>query len=100
MERRARIAEETEIDIYIPIKEELKKCLIFGLQARLPIGIILSFFGYSNEVFELMQTLSHSTRAFIFNAKGLNGFLVNLDLCEILNDAKKSGQLQKAFSHQ
>ena len=61
--------------------------------------MILSFFGHSNEVFELMQTLSHGTRAFIFNAKGLKGFLVNLDLCEMLNDAYKSGQLEQAFYH-
>ena len=74
-EERARIEEEaSKIVVKVPIKEELKRGLIFGLKARPPIGIILSFLGYSYEVFELMQTLSHRTRAFIFNAQGLNGF--------------------------
>ena len=88
-----------EIDVIVPIKEELKRNLIFGIQARPAIGMILSFFGYSYEVFELLQTLSHSTRAFIFNAEGLKGFLVNLDLWELLNDAYESGKLQQALSH-
>ena len=88
-----------EIDVIVPIKEELKRNLIFGIQARPAIGMILSFFGYSYDVFELLQTLSHSTRAFIFNAKGLKGFLVNFDLWELLNDAYESGKLQQALSH-
>ena len=62
--------------------------------------MILSFFGYSYEVFELMQTLSHSTRSFIFNAERLNGFLVKLDICSILHDAYESGELEQAEKHQ
>ena len=59
---------EKDLYIKVPIKQELKKLLIFGLQARLPIAMILSFIGLSYEVYGLMQTLSHRTRAFIFNA--------------------------------
>ena len=103
-EKRARIAEEDKcndyIDVKVPIKEELKKNLIFGIQSRPAIGMILSFFGYSYEVFELMQTLSHSTRAFIFNAERLNGFLVKLDIFQILHDAYESGELEQAEKHQ
>jgi hypothetical protein len=112
VEKRARIAEEanctncitihttTGIDVKVQIKWELKRNLIFGIQSRPAIGMILSFFGFSHEVFELMQTLSHSTRAFIYNAERLNGFLVKLDICQILHDAYESGELKQAIKHQ
>jgi hypothetical protein len=110
-EKRARIAEEdkcmdyitihttTGIDVKVQIKQELKRNLIFGIQSRPAIGMIFSFFGFSHEVLELMQTLSHSTRAFIFNAERLNGFLVKLDICQILHDAYESGELEQAEKH-
>ena len=90
----------TGIDVRVQIKQELKKNLIFGIQSRPAIGMILSFFGFSHEVFELMQTLSHSTRAFIFNADRLNGFLVRLDICQILHDAYENDELEQAEKHQ
>ena len=40
--------------VIVPIKSELKQCLILGLQARPPIANILSFLGYSDEVYELL----------------------------------------------
>ena len=63
-------------DINVPIKEELKKGLIFGIHARPPLGVINGYVGYHHEVISLSQTLSHSTRAFISNAECLPGFLV------------------------
>jgi hypothetical protein len=90
----------TGIDVKVQIKQELKRNLIFGIQSRPAIGTILSFFGFSHEVFELMQTLSHSTRAFISNAGRLNGFLVKLDICTILHDAYEIGELDQAEKHQ
>ena len=87
-------------DVKVPIKRELKKQLVFGLKARPPIAIILSFFGCSHEVYELMQTLSHSTRAFIFNAQGLKSFFTELDLSRILQEAYESDQLVKAMKYQ
>ena len=47
-----------------------------------------------------MQTCSHSTRAFIYNAKGLKGFLIRLDLVQLLKDAYEAGELQDALSYQ
>ena len=73
-----------DFDIKVQIREELKKGLIFGLQARLPIGIILGFTGFRYEVYQIMQTLSHSTRAYIVNANGLNGFLKRMCFIYIL----------------
>ena len=57
-----------ENNVKVQIKEQLKKRLVFGMQARAPIAIILSFFGYAHETLGMMQTCSHSTRAFICNA--------------------------------
>ena len=37
-------------DIKVPIKDELKKDLIFGIEARLPIGVILGFNGFHHQV--------------------------------------------------
>ena len=47
-----------------------------------------------------MQTLSHSTRAFIFNAQGLKSFFTELDLSRILQEAYESDQLVKAMKYQ
>ena len=41
-------------DIKTPIKEQLKSTLIFGLQARPPIGMILGFVDYRYHVVPLM----------------------------------------------
>ena len=77
----------------MPIKEELKKGLIFGLEARPPIGIVLGFFGYQHQVMKLMQCLSHGTRAYIVNADGLPGFVLKFDIPRFLREADEAGQL-------
>ena len=69
-----------QFDIKVPIKDELKKNLILGIQARPPIGIILGFTGYRHLVLPLLQKLSHGTRAFIVNADGLSGFVLPLNI--------------------
>ena len=63
-------------DTKVPIRDELKKELIFGIKARPPIGIVLGFYGFRYDVMELMKHLSHGTRAYIINADGLPGFLL------------------------
>ena len=37
---------------------------------------MLSYYGFADEVYELMQTTSHATRAYIHKANGLKGFLI------------------------
>ena len=85
-------------DIQVPIKEDLKKGLIFGFNSRLPVGEVMGFFGYSDEACYIMQSLSHSTRAYLWNENGLQGFLVAPELlvllqvadeCEALEDVTK-----------
>ena len=56
--------------------------------------MILSFLGYRHEVMQLMQILSHGTRAFIVNANVLPGFLVVRDLVEFLKDKDSKKLLQ------
>ena len=41
-------------DVNIRIKEDMKKRLIFNLQARLPIAMMLGYFGYREQVVPLM----------------------------------------------
>ena len=80
-------------DIRVPLKEDLKKALVFGIHARLPVALILSFYSYDHEVMWLMQSLSHSTRAFIQNADGLPGFVCMFKIMEILKEADAGGLL-------
>ena len=80
-----------EIEIAVEIKEELKKGLIFGLEARPAIGIILGFYGYQHQVMKLMQCLSHETRAYVINADGLPGFVLKFDIASFLRKADKAG---------
>ena len=62
-------------DTVVNIKDALRNKLIFKLDARLPIAVVLGFVAHRNEVFYLTQRLSHGTRAYIYNANGLPGFL-------------------------
>ena len=70
----------TYFDIKIKIRSELIAKWVFGIKSRLPIAIILSFFGYREEVVPLLQILAHGTRAYIWNSDGLEGFLVKINL--------------------
>ena len=87
-------------DIKVQIIEDLKKGLIFGLGARLPIGLVLGFTGFSHEVLPIMQTLSHSTRAYLCNANGLQGFIIKFDILKMLTNADKNGQLESITKYQ
>ena len=70
------------------------KAIPFGkLQSRAPVAIMLSFFGFNYQVQDLMQKLSHKTRAYFVNAEGLKGFLLVGTVVAILKDAKISGKL-------
>ena len=75
---------KNKYNVKVKIKENLKKSLVFGIQARLPVAMILGFSGYRHEVVELMQVLSHGTRAYILNANSLQGFLNSVEIMSVL----------------
>ena len=41
---------KNKYNVKVKIKENLKKSLVFGIQARLPVAMILGFSGYRHEV--------------------------------------------------
>ena len=41
-----------------------------------------------------MQTISNATRAYIINADGLRGFLIEMDILKALREADESKQLE------
>ena len=73
------------------IREDLKKGLILGLKNRLGIAKILGFMGYQHEVMPIMQSLSHSTRAYVINANSLSGFVAKFDIMKTIRTADERG---------
>ena len=72
-------------EVYIPIWKEHEKCIPFGpLQSRNVAATVLSYLGSNDEVYELMRTTSHKTRAYMTNAKGLKGYLVPFSVTSVL----------------
>ena len=57
---------------------------------------MLSYVGFYHEVLPLMQRISQSTRAYIINAGGLQGFLIKVDFMQILREADAKGWLEDA----
>ena len=87
---------KTNFDIKVEIKEELRKALILNIRARLPVGIVMSFYGYQHQVINLMQVFSHGTRAYIQNANGLPGFLVKFPgIVGFLENTDQLGKLEE-----
>ena len=54
-----------KLETLASIRDELRKELIFGIEARPPIALILGFSGYSHQVMPLTQKLQHATRAYV-----------------------------------
>ena len=72
-------------DIRIHIRmDQLKVLLVKGLESRNVMGTIFSYVGHSDEVIGLMQRISHKSRAYIWNADALQGYLVQQNVMKIL----------------
>lgn len=70
---------------------------MFGVKSRLANALILRFVSYrEEEVYALMQTISHSTRAFIVNSNGLPGFLLPFNIVNHLKAVEEAGNLEHA----
>ena len=66
----------------VPIRTQDKKSIPFGtLYARNVVAEIFSYVEYKNEVFDIMQSCSHLTRAYFINADLLKGFLIVKPYC-------------------
>ena len=83
-------------DIKVQIRQEFRKGLIFGFNARLPVAVILAFLGYRHQVMPLLQTLSQGTRAYTINADGFHGFVVKFEILKFLGKANQRGELEHA----
>ena len=86
----------------IPIWKEYLKCLPFGrLQSRHSVAVVLSYVGTNDIVYEMMRKTSHKTRAYITNADGLKGFLVNISVTSAMRNLaqNRNGELSKALRH-
>lgn len=67
----------------------------------MPFGIVLGYLGYSSDVYPLLQILSHGTRSFLWDWKGLPDFVVKFpNIIELLKTAKKTGKLSEATKYQ
>ena len=75
--------------------------LVFGIKARQPIAIILGFVYPKEGVIPLMQSISHSTRAYIVNSDGLPNFLIEAgNIFNYLQSADEAGHLEHARKRQ
>ena len=57
------------------IKENDLKGMPFKLKTRYGIATVFSYYGDNEEVGELMQKISHMTRAYYVNINGFKGFI-------------------------
>ena len=90
----------TSRNIVTQIVEKYHKSLPFGeLKSRMGVALVLSYFGDSEKVYKLMQCTSHRSRAYIFNAKGLKGFLVP-GIIAALKEAQETGSIEYATKYQ
>ena len=81
----------------VPFKDSLKKRLPFGnLKSRHAIAVVLSYLGTTLEVYPLLQKISHTTRAYIFNEKGLKGFLEQASFTAWVMRLGNKGKLDEA----
>ena len=72
----------------------------FGkLVSRPAIAIVFSYVGDSEEVSDLMQNISHGTRAYFLNADGLEGFLVQSLIIDILQKDYEGGALKEVLKN-
>ena len=65
-----------EVRVKVPLKKELSKKLPFTpLASRNASATVLCFFGDRNQVWSLLQNLSHGSRSYLASQNGLTGFV-------------------------
>ena len=96
-----------DFDVKLELRKELRHLLPFPyILSRLPTALILQFYGLRSEVCQILQVLSHTSRAYIVNEDGLKGFIkpfnLNLWLCKQNSENKLEqilGQQNLNFTH-
>ena len=53
-----------------------KRLPFLGFNSRNVSATVMSYYGDRDDVYRLLQRASHTTRAYLYNANGLKGFLV------------------------
>ena len=84
-----------KLDIIVPLPQNLLLGEQIPLGKKLqsgPIDITLSFFGNMDEVYDMMQNSSHSTRAYLVRMNGLKNKLV-CAIIAILKAAEETEEL-------
>ena len=77
-------------DTKVPLNRDYQKVMSLpGIPARGPTAIILSFLSYKHDAIPILQHLSHGSRAYIHNAGGLKGFLIEFNLIDFLKNSEK-----------
>ena len=89
------MVEKKAAPVKVAIREDLRRSLPFGnLKSRNSMAIVFGYFGYMEEVSDLMQKVSNKTRAYFVNAHRLRGFLVVDYVTHLLKKAEKTGELK------
>ena len=83
-------------DIRVNIRREYKKEMPFeGITGRRAMALVWTYVDWRNEVTDILQQLSHRSRAYFFNAHGLQGFLIKATPMLLLNQARTLGELEQ-----
>ena len=66
-----------------------------GIESPNAMATIWMFVDYKYQAIEILQKLSHRSRAYIWNSNGLRGFLITrTDVASILEQAQEDGSLE------
>ena len=67
------------------------------MQSRSAMAITFAFYGFQESSVAMLQKINHSTRAYIWNANGLPGFLKreSEEVFRVLDEAEEAGLLQE-----
>ena len=77
----------------------LKAMPVKQIKSRVATALVLSFFGYRDYVIAILACLSHESRAYIFNANGLSGFLIQANIIDIIRGIPKKWVSQQKFAN-
>ena len=85
-----------KFDARVKLKIKYDKAMPFeGLPAREAMATVWSYVGWKFQVVDILQKLSHQSRAYLYNGHGLSGFLVELNVIPVLKRLESKGKLDE-----